>query len=488
MKLSLSFDDEESEGITFNNFEDSHIERGFFDKLPKEFEKIIGEIKKKSKGKDCPKLKSNTSGAFGDVQITSSKVLKLLDLIQNDKHNILLTGHSKGRKGTDLYFLMNRLNNYCNDIKYFIKSSKKYFPNNFLEVFKCNLCNKEGKKIPSVYVEMEVGKGLTMKDFLKKSTTSKKDMYSVIIQTYYISLVLNMNKLYHNDLKGANIIISKSTKDIIYDSLKNKKGEKITMKLPKGNYYPILIDYDLVTKGESRPAEVEAFLSQGSPDYDFFIASTEKFVKPLSKMLNDLPSFDDTKELKESFVDIHKAMKKYNKVMKISSTQKGGNPLLALKAASFLKNPAVRKMAMNVVRNPQLQQMALQQGQQYLQQNPQIQRQLNQRFQQMQQPQFQQMMPQMIPRQYQQMMPQQFRGGKNQKGGDDLSKFLSAGIENLSLNNNEIDNLMKDIKKMKITTRKKAMTSFEKILAARGKKSQQRKQNGGAKKKRKSKK
>lgn len=72
---------------------------------------------------------------------------------------------------------------------------------------------------------------------------------------------------------------------------------------------------------------------------------------------------------------------------------------------------------------------------------------------------------------------------KSQKGGGDpLVDFLSAGIENLSLNNNEVDKLMKDIKKMKVTTKKGAKTAFEKLLAARGKQGQKRKsQRGGAK-------
>ena len=71
---------------------------------------------------------------------------------------------------------------------------------------------------------------------------------------------------------------------------------------------------------------------------------------------------------------------------------------------------------------------------------------------------------------------------KSQKGGgDDVSEFLSAGIENMSLNNNEVNDLVKTMKKMNVTTKKGAMTAFQKILAARGKKGRKRLQNGGGK-------
>ena len=488
--FNLSFDDEESvgdSGITLlqDGFEELHIERGFFDKLPKEFEKIVGEIKSKASG-ECPKLKSGAAGAFGQVEITSAKVKKLLNLIQNDKHNILLMNHQTGSKNSDLYFLLNRLNNYCKDINEYVKLSKKYFPDNFTKIFKCNRCNFGGKQVPYVYVEMETGKGSTFKEFLNNPKTLKKDIASVIIQTYYISLVLNMNKLYHNDLKPANIIVSKSTKTIVYDSLRNSKGDKIIMTLPKGKYYPVIVDYDLVTKGKARPAAGQFVAEEGSADYDFFAGSTKKVMDESVHILRDLPDFDELKEIKKSLGSIYQGIKKHNKVMKVSYNGKqngGAFPLVALKAAKFLKSAPVLRKAATQMRNPAFQQRMMAQGQQFVQQNPQLVAQAQQQAQQFMQqnPQFQQQLNQ----RYQQMQQPQFQYG----GGDELSEFLSAGIENLSLNNSEVNDLIKDMKKMKVTTKKGAMTAFEKLLAKRGKSGKRRKkQNGGRKKKRKSKK
>ena len=45
----------------------------------------------------------------------------------------------------------------------------------------------------------------------------------------------------------------------------------------------------------------------------------------------------------------------------------------------------------------------------------------------------------------------------------------------MSLNNNEVNDLVKTMKKMNVTTKKGAMTAFQKILAARGKKGHKRK-------------
>ena len=301
---------------------EERIIRVFFDRLPKEFEEILGEIKKKTKGR-CKTIKSDKRGAFGIVKITRNKVIKILDLIPKNKQNMLLRTHKKGSKTSDLYFLLNRLNNYCEDISIFIKKTKKFFPNNFLKVFNCSLCikNNIGNNVPSAYVEMDVGRGVTFKEFIENPRTLKRDVHSIIVQVYYISLVLNMNKLYHNDLKPANIIISKSTDVITYKGLKNKtiglNKKHIMMELPKGNYYPIIIDYDLTTQKISRTADVDGFLSPTTPDFSFFGTTTSRVSPRFNKLIDILPDFSNIKELKNSIDKINEVFNKYNKVMKI---------------------------------------------------------------------------------------------------------------------------------------------------------------------------
>ena len=171
---------------------------------------------------------------------------------------------------------------------------------------------------------MALGKGSTLSDILKqKNIISQKELKSVLVQIYYISITLNMKKLFHNDLKPANIIIAKSNKPIIYDALKSN-SEIIKMKLPKGSYYPILIDYDLCSKNEAETVDAPqgAFINPITPDYSFFTATTEKIDSKQGKILNSLPEFESTLEIKRGIVEMYNAMKKYNKVLTITHNQK----------------------------------------------------------------------------------------------------------------------------------------------------------------------
>lgn len=318
LKLSLNIEPEEPQIITFND-DIKLIKNGFLNKLPKGLQKIVKEIKVKNKSK-CPKLKIDAFGAFGSIEIGKDKVKKILGLIQPKHHKTLITNYESAKKSSQLYFLINRLNNYCKDINLFVKSVRRFFPNNFLKIYKCNLCNSSSDttKTPDVYVEMALGKGKTLKYILKNKYISKKELESIFVQIYYISIVLNMKKLFHNDLKPANIIISKSDKSFIYEGLKNTKGESITMKLPKGSYYPIIVDYDLISKNISKTVEAPGFISPGSPDYSFFVSTTEKVNDKYSKILNSFPEFYENKEIKKNIKIIYDSIKKINKVLTIT--------------------------------------------------------------------------------------------------------------------------------------------------------------------------
>jgi len=331
-KLSLDLEPETGPMITIPSINVEETPRKikkeltFLNSLPKELQKVVGEIRGKAKGKKCPKLKSDASGAFGTIEISQNKVKKLLGLIQKKDEGTLLRSYGHLKKDSQLYFLINRLNNYCKDIRTFVTTVRKIFPNNFLKIYKCNLCQgPKGKKAtPNVYVEMALGKGKTLKEVLQKKTISKKELESVFIQIYYISMVLNMKKLYHNDLKPANIIIAKSEHSIIYDSLKNS-GEFIKMKLPKGSYYPIFIDYDLISRNKAETVEGPGFISPGSPDFSFFATTTSKVDRNQEKVLDKLPEFDSSAEIKKGIKEMYDAMKKLNNILTIKyTTQKGG--------------------------------------------------------------------------------------------------------------------------------------------------------------------
>lgn len=283
------------------------------DKLPKELHGLIKEIRNKSKNNTCTTLKNDGSGQFGTVEISKSNVKKILELINERDIPKLLEGYRGRRNKSQLHFLINRLNNYCNDIKKYVRIAKKHFPKNFVDIYKCNLCNFDNKK-NQIYVEMGIGKGETFKKFLKNKNISKKEIYSVIIQIYYISIVLNLKKLYHNDLKPANIIISKTKKTFVYTSMSS--GDRILkMTVQKGSYYPVIIDYDLCSFKTPQTVEVEAIISEIVPDYSFFNETTIKVDKSLSTFLNKLPEYDTRKEYKNKLKNIYDSIKD-NKVLK----------------------------------------------------------------------------------------------------------------------------------------------------------------------------
>ena len=324
LKLDLSYieteDTEESIELV-NNLKKMSISRSFFKTLPKDLQPIVKEIKEKTK-EQCQKFKKTDSGAFGSIKITKGKVQKVLNLLQEKQQKILLRDYKILKKKSQLYFLINRLNNYCKDIKDFLSVATKLFPNNFVKIYKCNLCSNKDNKPPNVYVEMAIGKGKNLKEVIKQKSLSQEQLNSIFIQIEYISLTLNHNKYYHNDLNPANIIIGKSKKNIIYKKLKNKNSE-IILSLPKNNYYPIIIDYDLVSKNKPNYVESSELISPGSPDMSFFKTTTSNADKKQKNYLKKFKDFDKRSQINKSIKIIYENMKSYNnKILKITYVKK----------------------------------------------------------------------------------------------------------------------------------------------------------------------
>jgi serine/threonine protein kinase len=295
MKLKLNIENDEN--------------LSFIDSMPDDVRIIANNIIKKNKEK-CPKLKSSDSGAFGTIEITTGKVKKLLSLIPKKHHKKLINDHKIKGKKSQLYFLINRLDNYCDEIKSFVSISRKYFPNNFVKIFKCNYCQQEKEDdLPYLYVEMGLGNGFNLKDAINKKLLSQNQLNTIYDQIHYIASTLNFKKLFHNDMKPANIIIVKNNKVITYDSLKNRAGEQIILKISANNFIPVIIDYDLSSKGSSNTVAIDDFLSPGSPDISFFKATTEKLSKKQAKYLKKIPEYNDINDISKNLKEIYNSMK-----------------------------------------------------------------------------------------------------------------------------------------------------------------------------------
>jgi serine/threonine protein kinase len=254
--FNLSLDVEEEE----NNFPDLHTD---YIPLSNENKKKLSTIKSKKK---CISIKSSGKGAFGNIKIEKDHVLKKVDLLPA---NFIKVGSFSYPEKID--FIVKRLEKYCVDVKKYIKKVKKYFPENILEVYDCKYCNENGKIIIIFKMERNSTHERDMSYMLKNNLLSKKEIESLINQIKEISLTLNKENIYHNDLKPANILIAKTDKDITYPSgLKINKGERI----------PILIDYDLHSLDKLRLPDLgDGVVEIPQNDFDFFILTYKKIIK-----------------------------------------------------------------------------------------------------------------------------------------------------------------------------------------------------------------
>ena len=250
MKLFINTDEDE------NQFPDLHPD---YILLSDNNKKIIQEI---ISDKNCEVFDSNGKGAFGSIKISKNFVTKKVDLLPI---NIIKIG-SRYANPIKINFLVNRLKNYCSDVKKYVKSVKKYFPNNILEVTDCSYCNNNRKILLIFKMERNSTHEKDMKYMLKNKKLSKEEIKSLITQIKEISMKLNEKKIFHNDLKPANILIAKSDKDFVYPSgLKIKKGDRI----------PILIDYDLHSLDKLRLPEV-GDVELPKNDFEFFMLAYNK--------------------------------------------------------------------------------------------------------------------------------------------------------------------------------------------------------------------
>jgi len=286
----------------------------FLEKLPNELQDIVSSIKRKTFG-SCPKLKSSGSGAFGTIEIDNNKVKKVLDLMPSKTRKTLLRDHKIQKNKSQLYFLVNRLDNYCKDIKKFVSISRNYFPNNFVSIYNCNICQSNTEDMSNVYVEMGVGRGITLKKFINENHLKKpKAVLDVIVQVFYIFLTFNSKKIYHNDVKPANIMVGIAETDIKYRHLLDKKTKSmIKLDVKMGSYYPIIIDYDLSSIGEPVYVESSDFVAPGSPDVSFFInyvVNMSSVNKQIIQILDEFPIFFEVPEITQKLSLIFKHMRR----------------------------------------------------------------------------------------------------------------------------------------------------------------------------------
>lgn len=239
-----------------NNFNEELLNSGTCQSFTKE--QILGE------------------GGFGVTAKVNNKVVKIM--------SNFLTKYMGEPTSWKWEWIFNRYKNFCQDMDKYTTNTIKLFPDNFVKITEneCGFCkNKKNKEI-SLYVNMEEIKGAMNGDFRKNlKTFTQKQKNKLFAQVYYIAIVTNKNNLHHNDLKPANIMIKRASKNIIYDNLVSN-GKVLKLKIPQGDYVPVFIDYDLVSFKRFDPdTEAAGFPAHGSTsdDFSYFSTKTKQYDK-----------------------------------------------------------------------------------------------------------------------------------------------------------------------------------------------------------------
>lgn len=234
---------------------------------------------------------SNNRGASGVLIHHTNYSEKITDLINKEILNEYEFYKHDSVLNMKLIDYINRFNNYELHIRSFLNLSSLKFPDNFLKVSNFLYCYRKIKDenvalikyrmIKNTYMKTHQIKNMT--EMIQQKLLTKEDILSISLQLYIIFYNLNSEKLYHTDLKPANILISKSSRIIKY--YYNDSYYIVN----KDDYIPIIIDYDLVNlKSRLLLSNMNNYINTKTSDnintkptpsdYIFYINSFENFI------------------------------------------------------------------------------------------------------------------------------------------------------------------------------------------------------------------
>lgn len=297
MNFNLSFDDGDD---NFKSEKEIIEERK--EKHLKELNKYNKELLKKLKNdKECPVFTEKESigkGGFGETAKKNNQIHKII---------LDLTSKYLGEAEQQWEWMFNRYKNFCNDMLKYSSKTSKLFPENFIKYNKddCGYCITKNK--PAIYFKMDLIQNMLSGDFkkyIKKSSLKQEELDLIFAQIYYVAIKTNQEKLYHNDLKPANIVLKKADKDFIYSNLK-QNNKKLILKIKKGDYIPVFIDYDLISFNHMQnDLGLWDFPASGSSSDDFSYF-TQKTIEYNNKLKNNkillLESESDDFNLEETY-------------------------------------------------------------------------------------------------------------------------------------------------------------------------------------------
>ena len=223
------------------------------------------------------------SGAFGTTAKRNNQIHKIiLNLVDP-----YLTVREPQWK-----WIFNRYKHFCKDMIKYTDKTFALFPENFIDYNKKDCGNCFIKKKPALYFKMNLIKDSLKGDFkslLQKKKFTNKQLTLIYAQIYYICMKTNMEKLYHNDLKPANIMIKYSDKDFTYNNL-IQNDRRLILYIKKGDPVPVFIDYDFISfKHLEEDLGFYSFPVDGSSsdDFGYFSYKTRNYLKRMNKKGKD---------------------------------------------------------------------------------------------------------------------------------------------------------------------------------------------------------
>lgn len=245
----------------------------------------------------------------------------------------------------DMFDIFINIPNTTDIINNIISKSPIY--NHYVIPTETNLCiceksmsyNLEGKikKIPIYEYKMRKVEGINMYDLFEKEIISPLNLVGITIQLLYITLFLNVNGIYHNDIHRKNILITKNEEEKKEIVLEGLDFFSITINC---DYFVTLIDFEISILSDKKiiPIDfIESFTvltNYVDSHEEYNILHYDEITSLILKINDDFKSdgfrifqivnFNNLPIVNDDIYDIYrkifeKLQNKYNSLLKIKS-------------------------------------------------------------------------------------------------------------------------------------------------------------------------
>lgn len=179
------------------------------------------------------------SGAFGVTAIKNDYVYKIIANFTKPYEEV--------NREDEWNWIFNRYKNFGSDMNKYTEKTSELFPENFMRITESDVGYCTSNNDVSLYVKMPLVSNMIPGNLSTNLSKLNENILNLLFaQVYYIAMKTNTEDLFHNDFKPANIVLKKADNDFEYNSIMDD-GRVLIIKIKKGDYIPVIIDYDLVS-------------------------------------------------------------------------------------------------------------------------------------------------------------------------------------------------------------------------------------------------